>query len=92
MVLPAPHEGPARHRAGKPAPMFRVQVGAFNVHQNAQALFEQLRSRGYTAVIIESTGTPRYRVWVGGELDRSAAERLVAGLRADGFAAALIAR
>jgi len=72
--------------------MFRVQAGAFSVRQNAQALFQQLRSHGYTAVIIESGDPPRYRVWVGGELDRSAAERLVAALRADGFDAALIVR
>ena len=72
--------------------MFRVQAGAFNVRQNAQALFQRLRSHGYAAMIMESDGPPRYRVWVGGEFDRSAAERLVAALRADGFDAALIAR
>jgi len=92
VVPPVPPGGPARPQPPKAGHVFRVQAGAFNVRQNAQALLDRLRSHGYTADIVESDSTPRYRVWVGGELDRSAAERLVAGLRADGFDAALIAR
>jgi cell division septation protein DedD len=69
-----------------------VQAGAFNIRENAQVLIQQLRSRGYTAAIVGSVQGPRYRVWVGGDLDRPAAERLAAALRADGFDAALIAR
>jgi len=64
-----------------------VQAGAFNIRENAQALVRQLRASGYTVTLVESDEGPRYRVRVGGDLDRPAAERLAATLRATGFEA-----
>ena len=79
--------------AGRPAPsipkgspLFRIQVGAFVRLDNAEDRVRRLRSRGYTVTLVD--GEP-YRVLVGGYLDRAAAERLVAHVRADGFDAAL---
>jgi cell division septation protein DedD len=59
-----------------------VQLGAFVQRAYAEDLLRQARARGYDAALV---GGPMYRVWVGGALDRSAAERLEASLKADGF-------
>lgn len=69
---------------------FHVQAGAFNVREYARVLVRQLNSRGYAGVIVKSADGPRHRVWVGGNLDRSAAETLISRLRASGFGAILI--
>jgi len=66
-----------------------VQAGAFNVRENAQEMVQRLRTRGYAATVVESGEGVRYRVQVGGDLDRPAAERLAATLRAAGFEAVL---
>jgi len=68
------------------SPLFRIQVGAFVRLDNAQDRVRRLRSHGYTVTLVD--GDP-YRVLVGGYLDRPAAERLMARVRADGFEAAL---
>jgi phage replication-related protein YjqB (UPF0714/DUF867 family) len=49
----------------------------------------ELRARGYAVTIVEG---PPYRVWVGGYLDRSTAERLAANLTAAGFEVTLSPR
>ncbi len=66
-----------------------VQAGAFNIRENAEELVQQLRASGYTVTLVESGEGPRYRVRVGGDLDRAAAERVAATLRAAGFEAVL---
>jgi phage replication-related protein YjqB (UPF0714/DUF867 family) len=56
---------------------------------NAVSLIMRLRGHGYAVTLIDG---PLYRVWVGGDLDRTKAERLAANLQAMGFDAALIPR
>jgi cell division septation protein DedD len=68
---------------------FHVQSGSFVNRDNAVSLVMQLRGHGYAVTL---TGGPLYRVWVGGDLDRTKAERLAANLQATGFDAALIPR
>lgn len=43
-----------RALAGQPQPdkLYRVQVGAFSVKSNAERLVEELKSKGYTAIIV----------------------------------------
>jgi cell division protein FtsN len=65
---------------------FHVEAGAYQTRPLAEVTAEDLRRRGYAAHIIPG---PRYRVWVGGVLDRPTAERLAANLLAAGFDAAL---
>jgi cell division septation protein DedD len=68
---------------------FRVQSGSFVNRDNAVSLIMRLRGHGYAVTLIDG---PLYRVWVGGDLDRTKAERLAANLQAMGFDAALIPR
>jgi DedD protein len=60
-----------------------VQVGSFKDQSNAQALLNKLRAAGYaTRVEPASVGGSRvYRVKVGPELERAAAEKLIADLQ-----------
>ncbi|HEV2439682.1 MAG TPA: SPOR domain-containing protein [bacterium] len=66
---------------------FHVQVADFPERQNADALALQLRARGYAVTV---TVGPPYRVWVGGYLDRTTAERLAANLRQSGLSPTLV--
>jgi phage replication-related protein YjqB (UPF0714/DUF867 family) len=64
-------------------------VGAFVQRQDAEALVLRLKSLGYAVTLTEG---PPYRVWVGGYLDRSTAEKLAAYLHVRGFDAVLTPR
>jgi cell division septation protein DedD len=68
---------------------FHIQVGSFGDRDGAVSLVRQLRDRGYAVTLVEG---PPYRVWVGGYLDRTTAERLAANLQAEGFEASLTPR
>jgi cell division protein FtsN len=63
-----------------------VQVGTFDVAQNAQALALRVRALGYAVSV---TPGPPYRVRVGGYVDRTTAEKLAANLHTSGFDALL---
>ena len=80
----SPREGPESQPTPTPSLGYHVQLGVFAHRENAEALARQARARGYAASIVDS-GNPLYRVWVGRDLNRSAAERLATSLRADGF-------
>lgn len=66
-----------------------MQVGAFDARQNAEALVLRLRSLGYAVTLVE--GSP-YRVWVGGYVDQTTAQRLADILGKAGFDAVLTPR
>ncbi|HYM68315.1 MAG TPA: SPOR domain-containing protein [bacterium] len=66
---------------------FHVQVGTFDVRQDADELAQRLQKRGYSTSV--TTDAP-YRVWVGGYLDRPTADRLVNALHALGFTATMV--
>jgi cell division septation protein DedD len=63
-----------------------VQLGTFSSRDNAAHLVAGLKSHGFTASIAEATkgGHKLYRVRVGAERDRAAAQKLLARLRAAG--------
>ena len=62
-----------------PTATFAVQAAAFPSRNNAQALVDALKSRGYEARIV-GTASP-YRVWVGSFPTRDAATRLATELK-----------
>ena len=64
-----------------------MQVGTFDVRQDADALAQRLQKHGYSTSV---TKDAPYRVWVGGYLDRPTADRLVNALQALGFAATMV--
>lgn len=55
-----------------------IQLGSFSSEQNALALRDQLRAKGYTAFVekIKSGGSQLFRVRVGPELERARADAL----------------
>jgi cell division septation protein DedD len=64
-----------------------VQLGTFSSRPNAARLVGALKSRGFTAFIAESTvnnGRKLFRVRVGAEKDRAAAQKLLGRLKAAG--------
>lgn len=63
---------------------FAVQLGAFRSETDAQALVTELRGAGFTVFSerVQTANGTLYRVRVGPELDRAAAERLKARLPA----------
>lgn len=69
---------------------YHVQAGAFNVREYADDLVRQLRARGYPAAIVDAPTGPPHRVWIGGILDRTDADRLVNRLQGDGFEAIVL--
>lgn len=79
---------PAQDFASGPRVMrYHVQVGIFNNWQEAEALSLRLKALGY-AVKVTGDGS-LYRVWVGGHLDQSTAQRLAQNLQKVGFEATL---
>lgn len=84
VVLPTP-TGPA---AGAPATVFNVQVGAYRVQGNAEALIEQLRQDGFKAHVVQFSGM--YLVQMGTFQTRGDADRLVAKLKAKHYDAFVI--
>jgi cell division protein FtsN len=73
--------------AASPSPRVHVQAGAFNQRAHAEELVSRLIAHGFKATVVE--GRP-YRVWIKGALERPAAQRIVAGLRAAGFESLLV--
>ncbi|MBI4846536.1 MAG: SPOR domain-containing protein [Candidatus Omnitrophica bacterium] len=63
---------------------FTIQVGCFSSNQNAQKLYQELKTKGYEAYItpFESRGKTLYRVRVGEFVSRVAAEYTEKELRA----------
>lgn len=92
---PAPSSAPAlapapaalnkpQSTAGKPG-AWVVQLGSFSSEQNAVALRDQLRAKGYKASVekTKSGAASLYRVSVGPELERARAEALRDALEKD---------
>jgi cell division septation protein DedD len=76
-----PPAHPAEHGAG-----WTVQVGTFSSRENAAHLVASLKSHGFSANVSEATkeGHKLFRVRVGNERDRAAAQKLLARLKAAG--------
>jgi DedD protein len=76
-TAPAPAQSPA----------WAVQLGAFSSRDKAERLVADLRSRGYSAFVLEyrADGQILHRVRVGPEQDRGRAAAVAERLRKDGF-------
>ncbi len=68
-------------------PAWAVQLGAFSSRSKADGLVAKLRSRGYSAFVLEyrAGGQLLHRVRVGPEQDRARAVAIAERLRNDGF-------
>lgn len=68
-------------------PAWAVQLGAFSSRSKADGLVARLRSRGYSAFVLEyrAGGQLLHRVRVGPEQDRARAVAIAERLRNDGF-------
>lgn len=68
-------------------PAWAVQLGAFSSRSKADGLVAKLRSRGYSAFVLEyrAGGQLLHRVRVGPEQDRARAVAIADRLRDDGF-------
>lgn len=87
---PTPAAAPNKPQASKPAASGKpggwvVQLGSFSSEQNAVALRDQLRAKGYTAFVekTQSGAASRYRVNAGPEPERARAEALRDALEKD---------
>jgi DedD protein len=69
-----------------PAATWTVQLGTFNSRDNALHLVANLKSHGFNSSVSEATknGHKLFRVRVGSERDRAAAQKLAARLKAAG--------
>lgn len=84
--------GPQRAVRAEHAPGgWAVQVGSFGSRENADRLVRSLKLKGYAAFITESSSRGRkwYRVRVGPERNRAAADAIAARLRAAGIRGAV---
>jgi cell division septation protein DedD len=88
---PATH--PARPKPAAPsaapphiAPAWTVQLGTFSNRENAARLVASLKARGFSASVSDATrnGHKLFRVRVGAERDRAAAQKLQGRLKAAG--------
>ncbi len=63
-----------------------MQLGTFSNRENAARLVGSLKSHGFTGSIVEATrnGHKLFRVRVGAERDRTAAQKLLGRLKAAG--------
>ncbi len=77
---------PARPASASQA-AWAVQLGAFSSRSKADGLVARLRSRGYSAFVLEyrAGGQLLHRVRVGPEQDRARAVAIAERLRSDGF-------
>ena len=84
LAHPAQH-APAEHAAEHTA-AWAVQVGTFSSRDNAAHLVASLKSHGFTATVTEASksGHKLFRVRVGNERDRAAAQKLLGRLKASG--------
>jgi len=73
--------------ASPQSPAWAVQLGAFSSRAKAEQLVLELRSRGYSAFVLEyrADGQIYHRVRVGPEQDRGRAAAIAERLRKDGF-------
>jgi len=73
--------------AASQQPAWAVQLGAFSSRSKADELVARLRSRGYSAFVLEyrAGGQLLHRVRVGPEQDRARAVAIAERLRSDGF-------
>jgi DedD protein len=78
---PVAKEVPRKNTSGQ-VDAWVVQVGSFSARKNAQALRDKLRKQGYTSFVESIRGDAGrvYRVRVGPELTKSAADKLQARL------------
>jgi DedD protein len=94
----APASPPVAAEAPRSAPSppvtagWMVQVGSFASRDNAERLSRDLKAKGFAASVSESRGGGRnlYRVRVGPEADRNAAQAVVARLRGRGVTGAAV--
>lgn len=96
LPLPSTHTPPAKpapqvtrsSKAPPPhaAPLWTVQLGTFSSRENAARLVASLKSHGFGASVSEATrnGHKLFRVRVGAERDRAAAQKLQGRLKAAG--------
>ncbi len=77
---------PAAVHATHAAPLWTVQLGTFSSRENAARLLAGLKSHGFSGSISEATknGHKLFRVRVGAERDRAAAQKLLGRLKAAG--------
>lgn len=68
--------------------LYKVQVGAFSIRENAENLVNQLKADGYNAIIVVSGGL--YKVQVGAFRIRENAEALVNELKSKGYDAIIV--
>jgi DedD protein len=79
-----------RPKSGKPpaatATVWTVQLGTFTNRENAARLDSRLKAHGFSATLSEATrnGHKLYRVRVGAERERAAAQKLLGRLKAAG--------
>ncbi len=71
-----------------PSGLYRVQVGAFSIRENAQKLVYELKNRGYDAIIVEVGGL--YKVQTGAFKERENADKLASQLKANGYDAIVV--
>ena len=79
---PAP-EPPVEPRPVELQPAFTLQVATFTREENANALRDKLRRKGYTAYVDSSENNDKtsYRVRIGPELEMARLEQLKAKIR-----------
>jgi DedD protein len=91
---PAPRSGSAPRSGAATTPVtgWMVQVGSFASRDNAARLARDLKSAGFAASMSESRagGKSLYRVRVGPEAERAAAQAVVTRLRGRGITGAAI--
>ncbi len=89
-AAPSPPAHPAQHapaeHAAEHTAAWAVQVGTFSSRDNAAHLVTGLKSHGFTATVTEASknGHKLFRVRVGNERDRAAAQKLLGRLKASG--------
>jgi cell division septation protein DedD len=85
-ALPAPRAAVAAPAPAHSSAAWTVQLGTFSSRDNAARLVAGLKSHGFGATISEATknGHKLFRVRVGAERDRAAAQKLQGRLKAAG--------
>lgn len=84
-----PQEEAKQPAAAKPAKLYRVQVGAFTVKANAEAMVSSAKEAGFADAYIKKQGK-LYRVQVGAFKVKDNAEAYLASAKKAGFADAYI--
>jgi len=67
--------------------IYRVQIGAYKYKANAQKRLNEVKAKGYSAIVIVDS---LYRVQVGAFKNKSNAEAMVTKLKKDGYTDAII--